>query len=122
MNGIQSQRPDQILENPYKDKSAGPLAVFINPAAFAQSALGTYGKVGYRTVEGPSTWQFDVALSRIFRTRETQRLEFRAEGYNLLNSFRPQNPATNFTTANTFGVIRNSFDPRIMQFVLKYIF
>jgi hypothetical protein len=62
-----------------------------------------------------------VALSRIFRFRETQRLEFRAEAYNLTNSFRPGNPNTSVNNAN-FGVIRDSAEPRILQFAVKYVF
>jgi hypothetical protein len=70
---------------------------------------------------GPSTWQFDLALSRVFQVRESQRLEVRAEAYNVTNSFRPQDPDANLTSAN-FGVIRNSLDPRIMQFAVKFVF
>ncbi len=51
----------------------------------------------------------------------TQTLEFRAEAYNLTNSFRPGNP--NVTLSNSlFGQIRTSDDPRILQFALKYVF
>jgi hypothetical protein len=74
-----------------------------------------------RNIQGPGTWQFDVALSRVFRFRESQRLEFRAEAYNLTNSLRPQNPTTNFSSSD-FGQISSSRDPRIMQFALKYLF
>jgi hypothetical protein len=72
-------------------------------------------------VIGPPSWSFDVALSRAFRFKESQRVEFRAEAFNLTNSFRPGNPNT---TANNalFGQIRTSDAPRIMQFALKYVF
>ena len=53
--------------------------------------------------------------------REIQRLEFRAEAYNLTNSFRPGNPST-ILNESTFGQIRSSDTPRIMQFALKYAF
>jgi hypothetical protein len=45
-----------------------------------------------------------MALSRVFAVREAQKLEFRAEAFNLTNSLRPGNPATNFNQ-NTFGQI-----------------
>ena len=70
---------------------------------------------------GLPTWSFDVALSRAFRFQESQRLEFRVEAFNLTNSFRPQNPA-NSLTSGLFGQIRSAYDPRILQFALKYVF
>jgi hypothetical protein len=72
-------------------------------------------------IQGPGTWQFDVALSRVFRIRETHKVETRAEVYNLTNSLRPGNPTTTFNS-NIFGQINSSGDPRIMQFALKYVF
>jgi hypothetical protein len=116
-----SQRANQILASPYRDESAGPYANFLNPAAFALPAAGTHGNMGRSNIQGPATWQFDASLSRSFQIRETQRLEFRAEAYNLTNSFRPVNPATGLNS-NTFGQIVNSQNPRIMQFALKYVF
>ena len=62
-----------------------------------------------------------MSLSCIFRFRETQSLEFRAEGYNVLNSFRTGAISTDLSSAQ-FGRIRNALDPRIMQFALKYLF
>jgi len=69
----------------------------------------------------PAVWQFDLAAARTFRFRESQSLEFRAEAYNVLNSFRPGVIDTNLLAAN-FGKIRTALDPRIMQFALKYLF
>ena len=63
----------------------------------------------------------DNLLSRLLQVRENQRLEVRAEAYNLTNSFRPGDPSTNFNQ-NTFGQIRTANDPRILQFALKYVF
>jgi hypothetical protein len=116
--GVANQRAQQVLENPYGNKS---LTNYLNPATFAAPALGSLGNMSPRNIEGPGTWQFDVALSRTFRIRENQRLEARAEAYNLTNSLRPGNPESNFSS-NIFGQINTSSDPRIMQFALKYIF
>jgi hypothetical protein len=94
---------------------------WLNPAAFAQPAIGTLGNMGRNNLRLPATWQFDMALSRVFRFRETQSLEFRAEAYNVTNSFRPGVINTNLSSGQ-FGQIRTSLEPRIMQFALKYIF
>ena len=137
LTGINHQRANQIIGDPYGDKSGRPLSLWLNPAAFALPDPGTMGNVGRNSIRGPRTWSFDVSLSRAFRFQETQRLEIRAEAYNVLNSFRPGcNSGTTGTasgscpvggvnavfSSNVFGQIRNSLDPRIMQFALKYFF
>jgi len=146
LTGTVLQRANQVLADPYKDKSGGPLTQWVNPAAFVAPTLGTYGNVGWNSLVGPGTWSFDISLSRSFAFREMHRIEVRAEAFNLTNSFRPGCPqgasgcsasglagtpsvgggvGTGNATAlnsNTFGQIRNSLDPRILQFALKYVF
>jgi hypothetical protein len=62
-----------------------------------------------------------MALSRSFQVREAQRVEFRAEAFNVTNSFIKNNPTVNLNSGN-FGQITSAKDPRIMQFALKYFF
>ena len=112
------QSVNQLQANPYGDKSVNK---YLNPAAFALPALGTFGNVGVGSILGPGTWQFDLALSRTFQFHETQKMEFRAEAFNVNNSFRMQNPTTDFNS-NIFGQVTSGPDPRIMQFALKYFF
>jgi hypothetical protein len=114
-----NQRPTQILENPYGDSNS--TSSYLNPRAFAQPDLGTMGNIRRSNVEGPGTWQFDIGLSRVFSVREAQRLEFRAEAFNVTNSLVRGNPSTTLNQ-NTFGQINSSSDARIMQFALKYAF
>jgi hypothetical protein len=116
-----AQRADLVLLNPYGDTSGRPLSNFLDPQAFAIPALGALGNHGRNSVRGPRNWDFDVALSRVFRFKESQRLEFRAEAYNVTNSFRPGNPVTARNNPN-FGRIMTAGSPRIMQFALKYLF
>jgi Carboxypeptidase regulatory-like domain len=121
------QRPNQILASPYGD---GSVKNFLNPAAFAAPSPGTFGNLGRGVIRGPGTWQFDVALSRNFRIKESQRVEFRAEAFNLTNSFRADTGTSPTNTpyldsnsrSATFGQIIAARDPRIMQFALKYVF
>jgi hypothetical protein len=116
-----SQPADQILPNAYGDKSGGPLTYWINRDAFAPPPVGRLGNVKPRTIVGPQQWSFDMALSRSFQFKESQRFEFRAEAYNVTNSFRAVNPSA-AQNNQFFGQIRQSRDPRIMQFALKYVF
>jgi Carboxypeptidase regulatory-like domain/TonB dependent receptor len=146
LSGTVLQRPNQVAANPYKDKSGRPLTQWVDPAAFTLPTAGTYGNVGWNSLIGPGTWSFDMSLSRAFNLREMQRLEVRAEAFNVTNSFRPGcvqgaggcaqggiagTPAigggvgTGNSTAlssNTFGQIRNALEPRILQFAIKYVF
>ncbi len=114
-----NQRPNQILGDPYGDRNS--LTRYLNPGAFAQPALGTIGNMRPSNIEGPQSWQFDMALSRMFQVRESQKLEFRAEAFNVTNSLIRLNPSTNLNQ-NIFGQINSSRDARIMQFALKYSF
>jgi hypothetical protein len=116
--GAGTQRPDQVLGNPYGN---GSLTNYLNPSAFAQPTLGTFGNMRPGNIEGPGSWQLDLALSRSFQVSERQRVEFRGEAFNLTNSLIKRNPALNINS-NTFGQITTSGDARVMQFVLKYVF
>ena len=119
--GSGTQRASQVLGDPYGDRSAAPLSNYLNRAAFVLPDLGTSGNIARNSIQGPGLWSFDMAASRIFRLGERQRMEIRAEAFNVTNSFRPGNP-NQLVSNNTFGVIRTARDPRIMQFALKYIF
>jgi hypothetical protein len=114
-----NQRPNQVLENPYGDRES--LTTYLNLNAFAQPDLGTIGNMRRANIESPGFFQFDMALSRVFQVRENQKMEFRAESFNVTNSLRKGTP-TMALNSNTFGQITTAADARIMQFALKYSF
>ena len=118
LSGINNQHVNQIQQDPYGGKSVNN---YLSPAAFALPAFGTLGNSGRGSVRGPGTWQFDAALTRTFQFHEVQKLEFRAEAFNVTNSFRITAPTT-LLNSNTFGQVTSALDPRIMQFALKYFF
>jgi hypothetical protein len=129
-----TQRVDQVLENPYGDKS---LTNYLNPAAFTQPALGILGTMKRNSIEGVGRRNLDLALTRVFRFANTQNLELRAEAFNVLNwmllgqssagqgglpaALQTGQPQTNLSSP-TFGQITSAGDPRIMQFAVKYGF
>jgi hypothetical protein len=119
LTGVQAgtQRVNQVLDDPYGDKS---LNNWFNPAAFAQPAVGTHGNSGRNAYEGPGKRVIDLSLVRGFQIN-THRLEARVEAFNAFNWFRWGNPVSNFSSA-TFGRILTADDPRIMQFAVKYSF
>jgi hypothetical protein len=132
-SNINNQPAQYLGGDPILDHSARPFPIvsgvtgadnaglYLNRAAFTTPTVGTFGNAGTRTVAGPAQWDFDMSLSRFFTFKETQRVEFRWEAYNVTNSFRPFNPNSDITNGQ-FGQIRNARPPRIMQFALKYLF
>jgi hypothetical protein len=94
---------------------------WFDTTAFQTGPVGTFGNAGRGIVEGPGAWNIDMALSRSFPINESQRIDFRAEAFNVLNHTRFDNPSTAMNSA-TYGQITSARDPRIMQFALKYIF
>jgi hypothetical protein len=115
----QPQRPNQLLEEPLCG-DPNP-SCWINPAAFAQPATGTLGNAGRSSIPGPGFWQIDMALSRIFRLRESMSFEARAEAFNLTNSFRA-GPVITARNNQNFGKILTAQDPRIVQLAVKFVF
>jgi len=116
-----NQRPNQVLADPYGDRSA--LAGYLNINAFALPAPGTFGNLGAYTVVGPKYWDWSQAVTRRFSVHEGHQLEVRAEAYNITNSLRRGNPGVTLSSPGTFGRITSSVNgPRIMQFALKYTF
>jgi hypothetical protein len=107
-----------------------PCLSWLNTAAFAAPAAGTFGNLGVGAILGPGFWEWDQAVSREFRIREGQTLNLRVETFNLTNSLRPGNPGTTIGSVNTFGVITADATPpspttapaRVLQFAVKFVF
>jgi hypothetical protein len=118
LTGMTDQRPNQILPDPYAPNKG--VKLWVNPAAFAQAPLGTYG-TSPLTLAGPGSIRIDMGVTRTFRVREKESVEFRAEAFNLPNHMNPGNPSATLTDQN-FGRILSAGDPRIMQFALKFVF
>jgi hypothetical protein len=123
-----TQYADQVASNAYGTKCKDDLTrgsnfscFWLDRKAFDNPALGTFGNLRPGTVFGPSRWAIDASLSRIFRLNETQTMEFRAEGTNMLNHANFLNPNGTITNAQ-FGRIQSARDGRVMQFGLKYLF
>jgi hypothetical protein len=77
-----------------------------------------------RFFSGPGINNFDLALLKDTRIRESMQLQFRAEAFNVFNHARFGNPSGNFNNsgAGGFGYVTSARDPRIMQLALKLLF
>jgi hypothetical protein len=121
-----TQRANQILDDPYGDRSINPLnngMRFLNPAAFQQPAAGTIGTTQPRnSIRGMGTRTLDLSLSRLIPINGTQRIEVRIDAFNAFNWFQWGQPATALNNTATFGQITTAGAPRIMQLGVKYQF
>lgn len=117
LTGLGGQRAVQVLDDPYGDKTAGN---YLNRAAFAAPATGTYSTLAPFSILNPSLFQNDLAITRSFAMARTQ-LQFRWEIFNVINHVNLGNPVTALNSSN-FGQILTAGEPRIMQFALKVNF
>jgi hypothetical protein len=117
--GITGQRVDQVLDDPYGNKT---LDNYLNPAAFAYPATGSLGSHERASVEGPAYWSIDLSLARNISLGAARVLELRLETFNLLNHFNWGNPTVNFDAANFGRIQTQAGSPRVMQFGVKYGF
>ena len=82
----------------------GTINNFLNPAAFEQPALGTFGDSPRNGLEGPGNKAVDVSIVRAFQINASQRIEARVEAFNVFNWNNWGNPQTNFSSGQ-FGRI-----------------
>jgi hypothetical protein len=119
LDSIGAQRANFIGSSPYASPQTN--TQWLNPAAFAQPALGTFG-TGINNILGPGLFNINASLVRQVRIKERHVIQFRAEAFNLLNHTEPTNPNASISTPSTFGRITIFGSARVMQFALKYTF
>jgi hypothetical protein len=66
---------------------------WLNPAAFAVPAPGSWGNLGRYAARGPGFFELDAALQKKFSVTERMAINFRAEAFNLFNSAIYANPS-----------------------------
>jgi hypothetical protein len=102
---------------------------WLNPAAFATPAKGTWGNLGSWIARGPGVNQVDLALSKTTSINERHKVAFRAEFFNLFNRPHFGLPNSNFSSLSSFGRITSPANrtvgtgtARQIQFMLRYLF
>jgi hypothetical protein len=103
--------------------------IFQNPAAAVDAFSYTFpGGVGSRNiVRGDGNFNIDLALGKSFLMpyKETHRLQFRWEVFNVTNTsrFDPLQISGSLGTLGSFGKYTDTLTlPRVMQFTLRYDF
>lgn len=114
-------RPDLVPgQNPNLPRSQRSIDRWFNTDAFRRATV-TYGTSPRNPVVGPGRRLLDVSIAKSFRVYGEQRLQFRWDIFNALNTVNWNNP--NGTLGNpNFGVISSAQPAREMQISLKYQF
>jgi hypothetical protein len=122
-----SQRPNLVPGVPLTPPGGSTPAEWLNPAAFAVPAPGTFGDAPRNVARGPGLWQADAGLTRQISVTERVRIDLRAEAFNIFN--RPQYGAsqTDLSALSSFGAILATVNtgpvgtgtPRQIQFMLR---
>jgi hypothetical protein len=94
---------------------------FFDTSLFVQNALGTFGNTGKNVLLGPRFFNTDLGVMKNTAITERTNLQFRAEFFNVFNNVNFKLPNLRLTQGN-FGTITSAFDPRIIQFGLKFSF
>ena len=120
LTGLGNQRP-LVVGDPDLDNRTADL--WFNTAAFAPNTPGLWGNTPRGFLRGPAYWNFDLAVSRVLTLGATgQRIEVRAEAFNLTNRVHLGNPNVTFGSANFGKILTTQADARVMQFAIKYLF
>jgi hypothetical protein len=81
-----------------------------------------FGNAGFGIVPGPPQNNWDMALSKVTKIRESQTLLFRAEFFNTFNHPQFDFPDTAANSGTWGQIIRTAVNPRVIQFGVKYAF
>jgi len=103
---------------------------WFNPAAFTVPAKGMWGNLGRYIARGPGYWEVDAALEKKTPLSDKVSVKFRAEAFNLLNHPIFNDPASNISSAASFGQITSVLNtgavgtgtPRRLQLMLRVEF
>lgn len=98
--------------------------VYFNTSLFTPNALGTQGNARRRMFYGPGLDNYDAALRKVTRLRESTELELRVEMFNVFNhaQFYPNDSVEANVNDPNFGKVQKAADPRIGQVAMKLRF
>ena len=111
--------------------ASGPFTTsqaWFNPTAFAKPAAGTFGTQPRNMLRDPGSWNFDLGIRKNVPLAGAQRLQFRAEAFNVLNHPNLGSGSTTTPAANnnpnsgSFGFITTKNSERVIQLAIKYSF
>jgi hypothetical protein len=115
-------RPNQVCGGELSS-DARTVTKWFDTSCFVAPPAGVLGNAPRNEpFSGPGLTNVDLSLFKNFLLRSGQRVQFRAEAFNLLNSTQFANPGTSVGAAD-FGQILSTINPpRQLQFALKFEF
>ena len=124
-----NQRPDLVPGVSLTPPGGQSIGAWINPAAFATPASGTWGNAPRNLLRAPGAWQIDTGVSKGIPLTERVRLQFRTDIFNILNHPQYGSPAAD-VSAKGFGQIASTINigpvgtgtARQLQFALRLEF
>jgi hypothetical protein len=134
-NSLLGTQPDGV--NAYgvdlPDVTPGPLNLnhnprndlpYFNTSLYSLNALGTPGTSARRLFYGPGIENFDIALSKSTRIRESSSIELRLEAFNAFNHTQFFGPTSvdGEITSDAFGHVVSAASPRLVQAALRLKF
>jgi len=127
--GSFTSRPDLVAGVPTRPANYNEPANQLNLAAFTAPPVGRIGNLGRNVFHGPGAVNFDFSVFKSFHVTERQRVEFRAEIFNIFNTPQFANPSGNISAPASFGKTLSTITTssgfatnRQMQFALRYMF
>ncbi len=126
-----NQRPNRLAGISLIPPGGATPSGWINPAAFAVPAAGTFGNAGRDLARAPYLWQADLGACKRINLHERLQLQFRIEAFNIFNRDQLGAPLSDFSAGpGEFGVITQPVNttpigagtPRQIQLALRMEF
>jgi len=119
-----NNRLANVSGNPYTKN--GNNTPYLYRSAFFDPGTGL-GNLARNSLRSPSTYQWNLGISKDFGITETIKVQFRTEAFNILNNIQWSSPNTdvnNLNALNGFGTIRGTspYSNRQIQFGLRLQF
>jgi hypothetical protein len=121
--GVGYDRPSVVAGvSPYPSNQTP--SRWFNPAAFFEQPLGSFGDLGRNVVNAPSTFALDFDAHKEFFMPYSDRhvLQFRFEGFNILNHPVWGAPNGNILSSGFGTITSTAINMRQIQLALKYSF
>ena len=117
----QSDRPNRVKDGKLPNPT---LNQYFDTTAFEPQPFGTLGNSGRNILYGPSFKTVAISLFKQFDLKDSWRLQFRTECYNITNtpSFGAPNSLLGYSNFGSISTMNANYTPRQFQFALKLLF